>query len=197
MSDFNPYQSPEYGGADAELKPVVPEGGVWRRGNLLVMHKQAVLPDRCVKTNAPAQGSRLKRTLRWHAMWVYLTILMHPLIYIIVALMLQKRAVIYIGLSQPRLNRLRRTTVIAWVLAAGSIGMMVLGAVLADMDDFRRNSPAPVLVFLGTAFLVICAIYGLIGTRTVSAKWITKDYIWLKGVHPDYLAELPEWPESS
>ena len=40
--------------------------GIWRSGNLLVMRKGAQLPDRCVKTNQPAYGKRLKLLLQWH-----------------------------------------------------------------------------------------------------------------------------------
>src|SRR4051794_1182427 len=35
-----------------------------REGSLLVMSPDAVLPDRCVKCNAPAEGRRLLVTLR-------------------------------------------------------------------------------------------------------------------------------------
>jgi len=54
----NPYEPPprcnsadEQSTSSAEEK--VPKG-VWRKGKLLVMRKDAVLPDRCVKTNQPA-----------------------------------------------------------------------------------------------------------------------------------------------
>jgi hypothetical protein len=36
-------------------------------------------------------------------------------------------------------------------------------------------------------------IYGLVASRLVAPTRITKDYVWLKGVHPDFLAELPPW----
>ncbi len=40
--------------------------GVWRRGNTLIMHKDAPLPDRCIKCNIATNGSYIRRRLSWH-----------------------------------------------------------------------------------------------------------------------------------
>jgi hypothetical protein len=37
-------------------------------------------------------------------------------------------------------------------------------------------------------------LYGLNASTLVTAQRITNDYIWLRGVHPEFLASLPEWP---
>ena len=59
----NPYAAPEGGYAMAQPQYM---GGVFRMGsNRLVMHKQAVLPARCIKTGAPVEAW-LSRTLYWH-----------------------------------------------------------------------------------------------------------------------------------
>lgn len=116
--DDNPYKPPQV--ADAIVDAAVVENyGLWRKGNILVMHKNVQLPDRCVKSNAPT-NRRLKRNLSWHHPAVFLSILISPLIYIILALILRKTANIYIGLSD--------------------------------------------------------------------------EHVWLKGVHPEFLADLPAWP---
>lgn len=39
------------------------------------------------------------------------------------------------------------------------------------------------------------AIYGGIKGPLISAAKITKEQVWVKGVAPAFLAELPEWPE--
>ena len=58
--------------------------GVWRDGDILVMHKEAVLPDRCIKCNAPCNGYRLKRNLSWHRPAWFLLIFISLWIYLIV-----------------------------------------------------------------------------------------------------------------
>jgi hypothetical protein len=50
-ADLNPYASPLAQGpllAEEESEPI----GVWRNGDRLIMHRSAVLPARCVRTNA-------------------------------------------------------------------------------------------------------------------------------------------------
>ncbi len=189
MSDINPYESPR------AIEPMVvaelgePEdGGVWRQGNLLVMHKRSTLPDRCVKSNQPAHGRKFKRRLYWHHPVIYLAIPLGLLGYIVLAVVFQKDAVIHIGLSPERISRRRSMLLIAWSLGIGSILLVVVG--LASLREIGG-----LMAWAGVVgFLVAVICERLAPSGTVSAKRITKDYVWLKGVHPDYLAELPEWP---
>src|SRR5882762_3300178 len=74
------------------LPPPPTIGGIWRDSSTLVMTKDASLPDRCVKCNAPANGLRLKRRLAWHSPVLYLLIVLAVLIYVILAGILSKRA---------------------------------------------------------------------------------------------------------
>ncbi len=78
MSQLNPYAAPQVANpfaVGAEPK-VVGFPGLWRQGNLLVLHKAAPLPDICVKSNLPA-SRRLKRNLQWHHPAVYLALLVN------------------------------------------------------------------------------------------------------------------------
>jgi hypothetical protein len=49
-------------------------------------------------------------------------------------------------------------------------------------------------VLAGLLVMLIGGITGGVIARNVSATKIDKDYVWLSGAHPDFLAELPEWP---
>ena len=194
MSEINPYESPRSPEPAVVAELVEPEsGGVWRQGNVLVMHKRATLPDRCVKSNQPAHGRKLKRDLYWHHPWIYLTILISLLIYIILALILRKRAIVYIGLSEQWFAKRRRAIVIGWGLVLVSGVLVVLGfGMFGELNEY-----AGVVILLGFVVFLVGAIYGLIAARMVAPKRITDDYVWLKGVHPDFLAELPVWPYPS
>lgn len=193
MSEINPYESPRSPEPAVVAELVEAEsGGVWRQGNLLVMYKRAALPDRCVKSNQPAYGRKLKRNLYWHSSWIYLTILIHLLIYIILALILRKHAVIHIGLSQQWFAKRRRAILIGWGSVLASITMVVLGIAMVE-----ESPSAGVLILLGVLVFFGGALYGLIAARMVAPKRISDDYVWLKGVHPDFLAELPVWPYPS
>jgi len=183
----NPYQSPVAAELAVDAK-VVPTDGLWRKGNLLVMRKRAILPDRCVKSNQPTER-RLRRNLSWHHPAVYLAILPGLLIYIIIAIILTKRATIHIGLSDEWFAKRRRTILISWTIVLVSIAMVVLGcAGVEESDIFGLLIPVGFLAFL------IGAFYGLIAARMVTPTRIDDEYVWLKGVNREFLAELPEWP---
>lgn len=188
-SDINPYQS-----FAAESGPVAAEvagQGLWRQGKLLVIEKTAELPYVCIKSNEPADG-RLTRKLTWHHPLISVSILASPIIYIILAAILSKRATIHIGLSDAWFAKRRTRIVIAWLLSLGGFGALVSGIVL--MNNIQMQNTAPLLMFGGFIAFIVGIIYGLVAGRLVTPDKITDHHVWLKGVHPEFLAGLPEWP---
>jgi hypothetical protein len=153
------------------------------------MDKKSRLPDRCVKSNQPADGFTLKRKLAWHHPLVYLVILINIIIYAIVATCIQKTATIEIGLTREWAARRRWRILFAWLGVIGGIVMIAFGIAGAD-----RNSSLVWMILAGTIVLLGSIVYGIVGARMVAATKISDTHVWLKGVHPDYLAMLPEWP---
>src|SRR5437763_5388143 len=74
--------------------------GVWRDGNLLVASKGTLLPERCAKCNSPADGPPIRRKYSWHHPAIYLIILVQLIVYIIVALVVSERGIVYISLCE-------------------------------------------------------------------------------------------------
>ena len=186
----NPYATPQIAGYQPNMPGVGqnPYAGLWRRGNVLVMHKMAPLPDICLKSNQPAQR-RLKRTMYWHHPAIYIAVLISPLIYIILALCLQKNATIHIGLTDEWYVRRRTRMLIAWstVLIGGLL--FALGIMIGDQSE----GAAVGLVLSGLLLPLAGLIYGLIACRLVSPERITDQYVFIKGVHPDFLNRLEPW----
>jgi DNA-directed RNA polymerase subunit M/transcription elongation factor TFIIS len=162
-----------------------PGHGVWRQGNQLVMSKDAQLPYVCIKTNRPAEAW-LRRNLHWHNSWIYLLILLSIWIYIIVALIVRKRADILIPLCRERIVRRRWTIGGAWLLILSGVVLIIAGFGNAQPDNLGA-----VVGVAGTLVLLTGAIAGAVLARIVTPARITQDYVWLKGVHPEYLAALP------
>jgi hypothetical protein len=191
FADVNPYAAPR---AEAMLPPgkvegLTPYAGLWRQGNLLVMHKQAPLPDICLKSNQPAKR-RLQRKLTWHHPSVYLIILLHILIYVVVALIIRKRATIHIPLSEEWFAIRLRRMLFTWGIVLASFVLFGAGIALVD----RAGGPAPVFAMLGGLVLLLGGLlYGQYACRMVAPQRMTDDYIWLKGVHPEYLNRLEMW----
>ena len=163
----------------------VPVGAaqVWRSGKFVVMGLKPELPDTCVKCNAPANGARLKRKLRWHHPAIYLTLLLNILIYALVAALASKKADVEIGLCPAHRTKRIRAIAIAWVLALLGLGGIPWG-IGADNGGIALTG---VLIFIAGL------LWGVIGGRVVYAKKIDKERAWMAGCGKAYLAMLPEW----
>ncbi|MBC8353080.1 MAG: hypothetical protein H8E66_13880 [Planctomycetes bacterium] len=184
MSSENPYQAPR---TDTAIQAEFADAGLWQSGSLLIMRKDAQLPDRCVKSNEPSTR-RLKRSLTWHHPAVFLALLLNILVYAILALSLQKKATIHIALSDHWFGKRRRAIMIGWGSVLLSIMMFTIGAM-----NVGQNGGFGWLMFVGVVWFLGGAIYGLVASRMVSATKIDDTYVWLKGVNRELLADLPHW----
>ena len=70
----------------------------------------------------------------------------------------------------------------------GGIAMLIFGSAIAD-----DSSLGGILAIFGAILFLGGLIWAAVKTPTVSPSRIDADYVWLKGVHPDYLASFPEW----
>ncbi len=187
MQDFNPYEAPK---TDLLIPREIGEVGVWRDGALLVMSKDAELPDRCIKCDAPAEGWRLKRKLSWHPPAYYLLILLHVVIYVIVALIIRNKATLYIPLCPEHRRKRRRSIAIAWALCLTGIGAFVTGI---SGQGRMQDTITPFLLAGGALTFLAGLICAIPASQTVTPKKIDKQYVWLKKVSPELLAGLPSW----
>jgi hypothetical protein len=191
MSYPNPYAAPREMNPFADAAAMQQSGaatGLWREGNVLVMHKAAPLPDICVKSNLPATR-RLKRVMYWHHPAIFLTLLISILIYAILALCLRKKAVIHIPLTDDWFARRRMRILVAWSIVAVGVLTFVAGIALIDQYDL-----APLFLLLGVVLVIAGALVGALGARLVYPSRITDEYVWIKGINREYLDRLPVWP---
>lgn len=155
---------------------------IWRSHSVLVMAKQALLPDRCVKCNEPTQHT-LKRNLRWHHPSIYILIAGGFLFYVILALVLGKTATVHVGLCETHVAKRKRDILITWVLVLLSFGSFYLAAATEEMT----------LLFAGVMLLLGGVIYGTVKARVVAPRKIDDHYVWLTGINSNYLQQFPEW----
>jgi hypothetical protein len=185
MDEFNPYAPPK---ADLSSGPEPESNGVWRDAALLIMTKQASLPDRCLKCNQPAGGWTLKRKLSWHPWyWFLLIFFCNVIIYVIVALVVRQTAVVLVPLCEDHRRRRRRAITVGWILGLAGVGAMVIGGSSQD------EAFAGIFMLVGLVLFIVGAIYGIVGAQTAVPQKIDKRFVWLKKVHPDFLAGLPSW----
>jgi hypothetical protein len=155
---------------------------IWRDGKLLVAASDTVLPDRCVKCNAPAAGVKMTKKFYWHPPAFYLLICAGVLIYAIVALIVRKKSVIHMGICPEHKKRRARSVAITWVAVGVSIATIIAAAA----------TETGALAFIGIFLLLGAMIYGIIATQLVVPTRIDQhSVVWLKGVSPAYLENLP------
>jgi hypothetical protein len=166
--------------------------GVWQSGKFLVMRRGAELPDRCIKTNQPANGSWFKVTLSWHPSGIYLILLLNFVIYLIVALSVRKTATVHLGVAEAILQKRNKRILYSWIAAL--VGFASFFASLAFATNESGMSSFAMGTFLIAILLILSgSIFGSSASQLVQVNYIGDEYIWLKGVCQEYLAMLPEW----
>lgn len=180
MDEINPYAAPQ---SDPPITAVLAEPGraLWREGNLLVMRKHAVLPERCIQCNAP-QARPLKLKLDY-AGPSQSFVLSNPLSA------RTARMSVPVCDRHRRLRRKRIAKALCFWLLALALTIPVLYYFVFQVGSVR-------LVFLLLALVVFARIFwdSPHWAPPVEAHKIDGEFIWLSGVDPDYLAQFPPFP---
>jgi hypothetical protein len=175
-TDDNPYAPSAVVDPRAEAAAAVV--GVWRDGNLIVVHREATLPAICVKTGEPA-SDWLAQKFAGHDHWFSFQTRRHE---------------VRVPLSARRhwlATRLRW-----WLLTAGIVILFGLPAVALNVG----NPPEGALVFVifgGMGLAAPLLICGGFLSEPVQAHRFRGDYIWLRGADERFLAHLAAWPGGS
>ena len=156
----------------------------WRRGDAVVLSIGGAFPARCVKCNGAAQGNLVKRSLYWHAPWLYV-LLVSPIIYIIVSLIMRKVAKVEVPLCDEDRARWRKWIGISWLTGLAGLVILILGIA----------NELWVLALVGVVALLTGLVLGPVKATLVTAKKIDRDYVWVRGTGRDYRENLPEFVE--
>jgi len=160
-----------------------PSGSFWRAGRNLVCSINTTLPKRCVKCNTATEAKQIKRNLCWHHPLISLLILVNILVYAVVAMIVRKRAVALISVC-PQHRKMRRNAILtSWALVIGGPVVLIAGA--ANQSGW--------IAAAGGVLFVAGITYGIVRGRLVTAKKIDKEFLWLSGCGPEFLAAFPEW----
>jgi hypothetical protein len=185
MPELNPYTPP----VDANDPPARSTTGkksrsrhYYREGNLVVVEKlEARLPKRCVVCNERSAGDRLRKQFSWHPQWVFATIFIGFLIYIIAAAVTRKHAIVEFGLCQKHKERRDRGMLVSWIGAAVTVVCFLMGIV----------SETPLLILVGVLGAVGTVIANVTMARTAYPTKIDDTHVWLKVGEP-FLASIAE-----
>ena len=130
--------------------------------------------------------------MSWHPSLLFITVLLSPFIYIILALILSKRATIYVPLSDAW--RRKRTTrlLLGWVLLlVAGIAFIVGIGLLADERGGQANI-GPIVLLGSLVTLIVSVVFFMLASRIVWPVKIDDHYLHLRGFHPDFLAQFEQ-----
>lgn len=162
-----------------------PIGGIYRHGKEVVVHKNAMMPERCVKCNDQIigydGGGFTRQKYRWHNPLVYIA-LISPLIYLILAAVLSQSATVDVPLCHQHMEEKNNTGRNLLITGAGTaFAVFFFGA----------------MGYVGFAFLLcFAAVIGLplaynYFCKPLQISKIENDYVYLKGANEEYISQFP------
>lgn len=159
--------------------------GIWRDSDMVVLHKQAEMPHRCVKCNAPVSNEGVIKNFSWFHSGYYLLLLVNLLVFIVVAFLVRKTATVNIGLCEQHREIRKNRLYTCWLTGAISLFMCFL-----SVSTFNSGG----LFLLGLILFLTSIIVGSITSKVIKVKRIDDNYIWMEGINRDFVAELPPVP---
>ena len=191
MSD-NPYAAPV---PAQKLLPSTKSEGIWRDGDLLVVHRNATLPDICVKSNELA-SKRIHRKFYWHSPILFLLILLHLLIYAVVALLVRKKHELDIPVSDETASKRTNGILFGWLIGGLGIAMLI-GGIVFLANSQRGDALLGVYAVIMLGGFIVMLIGLVVGSRYANIlipKKMNQHATWFKGAGADFVRTLPEIP---
>jgi hypothetical protein len=158
-----------------------------RDGNYLVIERGSLFPERCVITNEVHDLTRIKLKLSWHHPNLYLLVALAIVPYFIARLFFTKRVEVELSVSSRVLKKKRQRIQAAWALFVASAVCISLGMLY--------TSSLWILVLIGILIFFYSIYTGTTKAHIVEALRIERKYVWIKGIHPAFLALLPPYSE--
>lgn len=174
-------------------------GGFWRDGDVLVVHRDATLPDRCVLTGEPA-AVRVPCTFRFTPRWVVNTAWLAPLaglgilLFAVLAALRTTRTELMLPISEAAKEARRRVRIT-------SAATCLLSLIIAGVCLVRGLAPYHANWLWGCALAMAGFTYALM--RAHQARHIlllagaVGNVVRLVGVSDDVLAGAPNWRPDS
>jgi len=160
--------------------------GIWRDDKRIIVAHGCSFPNRCVKCNEPSIEPHKMRKVYWHHPALYLLFFLYAIIYVIVALIVRKKAEINPGLCEKHLSRRRMWIAIGWI---GSFAVLFAIPMSADVLGFDTGSA----MIVGMLCFFLIVIVSIVNARILYPRRIDERYARLQGADERFLASLPDF----
>ena len=173
MSADSPYATPKSSLTSAGV------GEVYSSKRYAVCKADAQWPSKCFKCNSQTHIKK-KTKLTYVNPWIYLSLIISPLITIILALIFQKKFTIDLPLCEQHIKKRRNFLIFQWSMVALVVGGIFFG-VFVDSQ----------LVLLLALLLFLIIVISAIAGRMVFLAKLKNDNLWIRGAGKQFLDDLP------
>jgi hypothetical protein len=198
LDDTNPYASPQSIGLES-YTPAVEQPVAWRQGDVLIVpRKGAVLPRACLISNESSGVWKLPiTTFRDRALFLLVPLLLLPFAGVVCA-GLCGGVLLLLGWVAEIHVWARWRVVLPLSISSGlSIPVALVGNVLTGIGILTRSTTA---LLVGGLCLAAGVVMMFIPGKLLTALKVEFKgglYVFIRGVHPDYLDRLPEFENRS
>ena len=161
--------------------------GLYRQDKLLYVERNAQLPSLCIKCGRPDDGNPLKKVFTWHTPWLFLLVIFPGvLIYIIVALIVQKKFDLAVPLCEVHKQKRRS---LLWAAA-----LSFLGGFPAAFLAMAIGVPTVGAMLLSAVLILSSLVFWALGSGIIRPAFIGKDHATFAGAGDDFLTHLTALP---
>lgn len=187
MAARNPY-APSSASLKVGESPAGGEG-IWRDGKKIIVAHGCSFPSRCVKCNEPSVEPQKVRKVYWHHPALYILFIFYLIIYIIVALIVRKKAEINPGLCEKHLRKRHVWLAIGWI---GSLVSLFGFPMIVDATGASGDEVAGATA-LGFFLFLLVLVVSMANARILYPRRIDDRYARLQGAGESFLASLPQF----
>jgi hypothetical protein len=147
--------------------------------------KEDDLPEVCAKCGEPSVTAPAKK-FSWHPSWVLVLILVHLLIYVIVALVLTKRMTVHLPFCERHRRYWFNRSLFIYGGLFGLLCLAGVGIVVAVSLEGQADNALFVCVGIALLFLVWLIAAAIVQSMSIRPTEITDDDITLTGLSRDF-----------
>ncbi|MBM76450.1 MAG: hypothetical protein CMK59_13675 [Proteobacteria bacterium] len=150
---------------------------------MLFLHKDGIFKDSCIICNSQAHGRTVKKTLFWHTPILLPLLLLSVPFYFVLAFFFRN----YIQVEIPLCTYHFRIRRLSFVLGVGLFPTAITSVIYAIL------SGQPLGILGGIACLISGILILAWSRNPIWATEINNHYALVRGAHPDFVQDYPEW----
>lgn len=180
MSELSPYSAPKstlLGGSDSSKE-------IYRLKRYVIQDEEQAWPERCYRCNDKTDNT--KELNVYHANpWIYLTILLSPLLTVIVYYIARKKFIVNLPICEKHSKHRKRFDISMRVTFIVLIVALVVGLILDKME------------IVGVAvILLLLLVLVSIGGKIIAIVKRKDSKLWVSGTGKEFRNSLLEYPEA-